>query len=239
MARSADEGVAQRETGTGAPAGEGRGARRRQATRNRLLDAAFRLMAERGADGVAIKEITDAADVGLGSFYNHFESKEAIHAAVIEREYAAHGDRLDKLVAGVDDIAEVVAVSIRHTLLRAEQEPIWGRFLVREGYSRANLADGLGARFLRDVKRGLTSGRFRTEDPETAFMLGAGGVLSAVAMDLLSASDAISGALPPADAPLAERVAAAVLQVLGLTPREAKSVAERPLPEPLQDAVTE
>jgi len=39
-------------------------------------------MAERGMEGVAINEITEAADVGFGSFYNHFESKEAIYAVL-------------------------------------------------------------------------------------------------------------------------------------------------------------
>ncbi|EUC21006.1 regulatory protein TetR, partial [Burkholderia sp. BT03] len=58
---------------------EPRGARRKRETRGRLLDAALRLMAEKGMEGVAINEITEAADVGFGSFYNHFESKEAIY----------------------------------------------------------------------------------------------------------------------------------------------------------------
>ena len=59
---------------------EPRGARRKRETRARLLDAALRLMAQKGMEGVAINEITEAADVGFGSFYNHFESKEAIYA---------------------------------------------------------------------------------------------------------------------------------------------------------------
>ena len=57
---------------------ESRQARRKRETRERLLDAAFRLMAERGVDAVAINEITEAADVGFGSFYNHFESRDGI-----------------------------------------------------------------------------------------------------------------------------------------------------------------
>ncbi|MGB1581288.1 MAG: TetR/AcrR family transcriptional regulator, partial [Nevskiales bacterium] len=64
------------------PAKEPRGARRKRQTRDKLMKAALQLMAERGKDGVAINEITEAADVGFGSFYNHFESKEAIHAAL-------------------------------------------------------------------------------------------------------------------------------------------------------------
>src|SRR5690349_18112328 len=62
------------------PVREPRGARRRRETRSRLLMAALKLMAEKGMEGVAINEITETGDVGFGSFYNHFESKEAIYA---------------------------------------------------------------------------------------------------------------------------------------------------------------
>ncbi len=63
-----------------------RAARRPAQTRNPLplLDAAVQLMAEKGMEGGTINEITEAADVGFGSFYNHFESKEAIYAALLE-----------------------------------------------------------------------------------------------------------------------------------------------------------
>ena len=50
-----------------ADAREPRGARRKRETRARLLDAALKLMAEKGMEGVAINEITEAADVGFGS----------------------------------------------------------------------------------------------------------------------------------------------------------------------------
>ena len=62
----------------------GRGARRRLETRARLVRAARDLMARKGVGATSIQEITDAADVGFGSFYNHFDSKETIAAAVMD-----------------------------------------------------------------------------------------------------------------------------------------------------------
>ena len=59
-----------------------RGARRREQTREKLVAAAWRVMARKGVDATAIAEITEAADVAFGSFYNHFASKEAIVEAV-------------------------------------------------------------------------------------------------------------------------------------------------------------
>ena len=47
--------------------------RRKQRTRAALIQAAQALIAE-GRLNVPILEITQAADVGMGSFYNHFDS---------------------------------------------------------------------------------------------------------------------------------------------------------------------
>jgi AcrR family transcriptional regulator len=74
-----------------------RGARRKRDTRVRLLGAALHLMAHRGVGGVTINEITEQADVGFGSFYNHFESKDAIHATLIEEVIGHYAVALDKL----------------------------------------------------------------------------------------------------------------------------------------------
>tara|TARA_R110002095_G_scaffold181561_2_gene158861 strand:+ start:351 stop:1040 length:690 start_codon:yes stop_codon:yes gene_type:complete len=212
--------------------GSSRGARRKLATRNRLLDAGFALMADKGVDGLTIKEITDAADVGFGSFYNHFESKEALHAAIIERQFASHADALDRLVEDVEDPAEVIAISVRHTLLRAEQEPVWGRFLAREGFSAASVSRGLGRRLLRDIGNGIEAGRFSAVDPHMSFLFCGGGVLAAVSAGVLP--DEFEGgfeSFSPPGRQLPERVAAAVLRVLGVPPDEADTIVCTPLRE--------
>lgn len=110
---------------------ERRGTRRKQETRARLLHAALLLLSERNIERVAINEITEAADVGFGSFYNHFESKEAIYAALVSAVFEEFADSLDKLTEGLSDPAEIISVSVRHTLVRARREPVWGRFGVR------------------------------------------------------------------------------------------------------------
>ena len=48
----------------------------REKTNKRLVNAALSVMAEKGLDAATINDITEAADVGFGSFYNHFSSKE-------------------------------------------------------------------------------------------------------------------------------------------------------------------
>ena len=98
---------------------EARGARRRRETRSRLLVAALKLMAEKGMEGAAINEITEAADVGFGSFYNHFESKEAIYAALLNWVFKDFADAMDRVLGEISDPAEVIAAwSRRRPTLR-------------------------------------------------------------------------------------------------------------------------
>jgi AcrR family transcriptional regulator len=58
--------------------------RRKQSTRQSLVEATIRLIAHGRADRASVQEITEAADVGFGSFYNHFESKETLFQVAVE-----------------------------------------------------------------------------------------------------------------------------------------------------------
>jgi len=59
----------------------GRRERRAAETRERLFRAALRLFEERGFSATTVEDITEAADVGKGTFFNYFPSKEHIIAA--------------------------------------------------------------------------------------------------------------------------------------------------------------
>ena len=212
-----------------------RGARRKRETRTRLLDAALRLMAEKGMDSVAINDITEAADVGFGSFYNHFESKEGIFAALVEWVFEEFADTLDRLASGLSDPAEVVAVSVRHTLMRARREPVWGQLLIREGFSVHALNWGLGQRLLRDSQRGISAKRFVVPDHFMCIVSVTGIIFAAIAAELHFAAS-VTPAIQRQKASglgeqnFAERAATVVLQALGLKRAEAERIAQLPLP---------
>lgn len=53
----------------------------------RLLDAADRLMHARGYHDVGVAELCREADVRPGSFYYHFDSKESLAVAMLERAW--------------------------------------------------------------------------------------------------------------------------------------------------------
>jgi AcrR family transcriptional regulator len=214
---------------------EPRGARRKRETRARLLEAALNLMAQKGMEGVAINEITEAADVGFGSFYNHFESKEAIYAALTDQVFEEFADTLERLASDFPDPAEVISVCVRHTLLRARREPVWGQFLFREGLCQHALNRGLGQRLLRDIHKGIAAKRFSIADPLMTALSVGGTVLAAIAVDLRA--DAPTGPTASALGDLGlrskdfpERAATVLLQTLGIGRVEANRIARRPLP---------
>jgi AcrR family transcriptional regulator len=52
--------------------------RRKRETHQRLLKCAWELFQERGYDDATVEDITEAADVAKGTFFNYFSTKEAI-----------------------------------------------------------------------------------------------------------------------------------------------------------------
>ena len=62
-------------------------AARSEDTRTRLIEGGMALFGQKGYNATGIKDITDAAGVPKGSFYNYFASKEDFGAEII-RSYA-------------------------------------------------------------------------------------------------------------------------------------------------------
>lgn len=61
-----------------------RQARRKEKTQGLLLEAATHLLLEKGFDLMTVQDITDYADVGRGTFYVYFESKEEVIWSILE-----------------------------------------------------------------------------------------------------------------------------------------------------------
>lgn len=198
-----------------------RGARRRLETRGRLIAAARRIIASQGTmDAVPISEITEEADVGVGSFYNHFDSRDDLFQAVVSEAAETHGQILDRLTAEMTDVAEVFAASARLTVRMVDDDPVWGSFVVRAGIYVQELWSALGHRLLRDLRRGLRAGRFVCADEATTFALIAGAIFGVMQARL-------KGHVPDdADCLLARNL----LRLLGLPEDEAAEIARRPLP---------
>jgi AcrR family transcriptional regulator len=195
--------------------------RRKQRTRAALVKAAQRLIAE-GKVNVPVLEITRAADVGMGSFYNHFDSKEQLFEAAIADVLDAHGAMLDRLTASIDDPAETFATSFRLTGRLFRHRPQESEILLANGPALLSSDRGLAPRALRDIKAGADGGRFKVDDPELALAMAAGA--------LLGLGKLLRDNPDRDDARAADTVTENVLRLFGLSAEEAHEVCQRPLP---------
>jgi len=201
-----------------------RRARRREQTRAKLLAAARSLFARQGVEKTRINEITEEADVGFGSFYNHFDSKEAIVEAVLADALASHAAALRAVTDELDDPAEVISAAHRYFVRLARTDPELAWLLVRLDVSHTVVTETLGPFARRDLRRGLNAGRLHVPHQQTA-LEASGGALLAVIRTVLDGS-----APKSADVHHAE----GILRMLGLSRAEAADVARRPLPAALR-----
>jgi AcrR family transcriptional regulator len=94
----------------------GRRERRRAETQQRILDAALQLFTTHGYLETTVEEITEAADVGKGTFFNYFPTKDALLAAIFE----SVGRQFAQLRATIPETQDVRAAltDFAHGLLR-------------------------------------------------------------------------------------------------------------------------
>jgi len=196
--------------------------RRKQQTRAALIRAAQTFIAD-GKLNVPVLEITRAADVGMGSFYNHFESKEQLFEAAVTEVLDVHGAILDEYTALIADPAETFATSFRLTGRLFRRRPQESSILLANGMSLLVSDRGLAPRALRDIDAAVAAGRFRVEDSQLALAV-AGGALLGLGNLLRAQPDRD-------DEAAADTVTRDVLLLFGMTADEAADVCARPLPD--------
>ncbi|MET0699811.1 MAG: TetR/AcrR family transcriptional regulator [Mycobacterium sp.] len=196
--------------------------RRKQRTRSALIQAAQGFIAA-GKLHVPVLEITQAADVGMGSFYNHFQTKDELFAAAVAEVLDAHGALLDRLNESSEDPAEVFARSFRMTGRFFRRRPQESRVLLSSGWAMLAADRGLAPRALRDIVAAAAAGRFQIKDPQVALAL-AGGVL-------LGLGQLLHNDLDRDDAQTADQVTEDLLRLFGMKKAEAKRLCHTPLPD--------
>ncbi|WP_328856642.1 TetR/AcrR family transcriptional regulator [Williamsia herbipolensis] len=199
--------------------------RRKARTRGALIDAACQLMATPKGMEASISEITELADVGLGSFYNHFTSKSELFDAAIGTTLELHGRLFDEVTAGLDDPAEVFAAGVRMSVRLRMSHPRMASMMSQVGFRYLDSADGLAPRALRDLKVAVISGRLDVNDFAMALACTAGALLGCLHMlehnQTLDTNTA------------ADDLAANLLRMFGLSKADATEVSRRPLIEPV------
>ena len=196
--------------------------RRKAHTRQALIDAAVGLIADGRGDRASIQEITEAADIGFGSFYNHFDSKEQLFRTASEEVLEHWGEMIDTACAGISDPAKLFAVSLRISGRLAWTHREMSRFLIGAGLEILDDPYGLAPRALRDIQAGQAAGTFTISNAEIALSAVSGGLLGLLRLrerhpELVEESSV-------------DELAEASLRLLGVRVSEAKRLARLPLP---------
>ncbi|HVK29101.1 MAG TPA: TetR/AcrR family transcriptional regulator [Nocardioides sp.] len=205
-----------------ARAASARGARQRAQTRAALIKAAQQLIAEHRTN-VAILEITQLADVGMGSFYNHFESREQLFEAAVDDALEQQGDFLDRVTTDLEDPAEAFARSFRMVGRLHRLVPELSKVILSQGAALVTSDHGLAPRALRDIRAAVEAGRFADTDTTAALLITGGAALS-LAQHIHENPDTD-------DAALTDTVAQSLLVMLGLGSDDARAIVGRPLPD--------
>ena len=150
-------------------------ARKRLDARRRLIEAASAVIADRGVDGLRLRELADRADVGFGSFYTHFESKEELVKAVVADLLQDLTGAIIERAAVNDDPARVAAEAHRQFIRFAYEDPPRARLIVQLDHADALLETATHPILVPVLESGLATGRFTGVDVEVAvsFIVGA------------------------------------------------------------------
>jgi AcrR family transcriptional regulator len=133
------------------PVNMGRRERRAAETRIRLFRCALELIAERGLANVTVEDITEAADVGKGTFFNYFASKDHVLGVMAEIQVGKVKEAAAKAIGGRQSIHTV----LRQLVRRLAEEP--GR---NPRLARAMISSFLASESVREiVKRNMHEGR--------------------------------------------------------------------------------
>ncbi|MEV0542523.1 TetR/AcrR family transcriptional regulator [Nocardia salmonicida] len=195
--------------------------RRKALTRSALIAAGQRFIAE-GRLNAPILEITQAADVGMGSFYNHFDSKEELFVAAVDSALESLGDYLDSLTTDLADPAEIFAQSFRIVGRLFRLQPDLSRVLINSGASLIESEHGLAPRAARDIAAATQAGRFVVDDTDLAMALVTGSLLGLGRLLLQQ---------PDRDcAVTVDEMTVGILVALGLSRDDAQELCSRPVP---------
>jgi AcrR family transcriptional regulator len=138
---------------------------RAQATRERLLEAAFRVIARQGYEGATVDAIAERAGVSKGAFYGHFPSKEFIFATVLRERCAEKRAAIrEACEAEIDQGRSAMAAGFAQGFAGAREDPDWtrlffehARLAARDGAEYAAFADLIAELLERSVEMGHLS----------------------------------------------------------------------------------
>lgn len=152
---------------------------RREKTRAKLVRSALVVFASHGVDARVIDLVIKQAGVARGTFYNYFRTNEELFIAVAEEVSSEIIRIVDPLVVRQEDPAARIACGVSSVIRLASAYPIFAEFVVRGGPAALSTGSLTSEVVPRDIHAGVIGGRFHIPNPQLAFDLIVGPVISA------------------------------------------------------------
>jgi len=190
-----------------------RGHKKRERTRLQLIAAGLAALSDRG-EALTISDVVARAEVSNGTFYNYFADREELIDALAEHSLISLAAQ-SALQTAHQDPARRFAFATLRVLRRAEEDPTWGRAVLRLSDHRRSYSHELLRHLRADLGSGFDEGRFDSgPDPVTLdFVSG---------LILMSVRRIVRGDAGPDHA---ERVVERALAILGIAKDEAATLA--------------
>jgi AcrR family transcriptional regulator len=152
----------------------GRRERRKLATRDALLDAAWSLLVSRSMDALGIDEIAERADVARGTFYNYFADKDALERELASQSRARIEGEIARVNQGVIDPAERIARAFLCVLYLGISAPQQATAMMRLFPRATDPAAPINSGVRRDAAEGMAQARIvaTSEDAVVACVMG-------------------------------------------------------------------
>jgi AcrR family transcriptional regulator len=138
-----------------------RAQRRRAQTARQLLEAARAVLAAKGYHGTKIVDIARAAQVGVGTFYLYYPTKEALFLELVEDAVAQLKIQLDHVRASVLDPVEHARTRTLTFFRFASDNRELFRIVFGHGASFHDVVRRCQDRFIDDMRESLVAGMER------------------------------------------------------------------------------
>lgn len=102
----------------------------------RLLEAAIKLFTNNGYKKTKVSQITSEANVGTGTFYNYFDSKDDIFLEIYLMKHDDMKKEMTQLISEDKEAIKIIEDILRTFLNRMKEDPILRMFLNKETHHK-------------------------------------------------------------------------------------------------------
>jgi len=198
----------------------GRVALRQERNREALVQAGYRVISEKGIDAATMQEIAEIADVGAGTVYSYFKSKDELAVSVMERVMHNLALRIEEVTNTFSDPAQVYAFGVRTVIEHTTSDVRWRQLLSRPEVIADAMYRCMGPFAIRDLENATKAGRFKVADGKLTWKMATYAIVGAA---LAIATEELTSSM-------IQEIVVRLLCMTGIGEAEAIDLASRPRP---------